>query len=172
MNKTLKILSLSLLTSLASFSAYATDANSIEVTNPYAREVPPGAPASASFMNLANNSDSTIKLVGASSKSAEIVELHTHTNDNGVMRMRKIDSIEIPANSEVSLQPGGHHIMLINPVKALKADQTIEVTLVFADDTTQTVKMPVKSLKKMMRQQMQMNSHEHNHEQMMNHHNH
>ena len=77
-------------------SAMASQADDITVSAPFAREVPPGAPASASFMTLENSSSSAIKLTSADSSVAKVVELHTHTNDNGVMRMRKVPFIEVP----------------------------------------------------------------------------
>jgi copper(I)-binding protein len=150
MKKTFTALSLGLLTSISSFQAFATQADEISVSDPFAREVPPGAPASASFMTLDNMSDQAIKLVLADSEVAKIVELHTHTNDNGVMRMRKVEFIEIPANGQTVLKPGGLHIMLIDPISDLKTGQTVSVKLQFEDGSTKQVDMPVKSFKKMM----------------------
>jgi len=145
----LTALALGTLTSLLSVAAMATQAEHIEVSEPYAREVPPGAPASASFMTLTNNSDQDIKILQADSEVSKVVELHTHTNDNGVMRMRKIPNITVPANGQAVLQPGGLHIMLIGPHKPLKTGQTVEVELTFEDGSHKSVSMPVKSLKGM-----------------------
>lgn len=150
MKKTLTAVSLGLLTSISSFQAMATQADDISVSEPYAREIPPGAPASASFMTLDNMSDQTIKLVLADSDAAKIVELHAHTNDNGVMRMRKVEFIEIPANGQTVLKPGGLHIMLINPVTLLSVGETVSVKLQFEDGSSKHVQMPVKSFKNRM----------------------
>lgn len=150
MKKTLTAFTLGLLTSISSFQAMATQADDISVSDPFAREVPPGAPASASFMTLDNMSDQAIKLVLANSDVSKIVELHTHTNDNGVMRMRKVEFIEIPANGQTVLKPGGLHIMLINPIARLTAGQTVSVKLQFEDGSTKQVDMPVKSFKSRM----------------------
>lgn len=146
MTKTLSAITLGLLTSLSSLQVLADQANDISVSNPYAREVPPGAPASASFMTLKNSSGQAIKLVQADSKVAKAVELHTHTNDKGVMRMRQVASFEIPANGQAHLKPGGDHIMLINLHKPLKAGQTVSVQLQFEDGSKKQVDMPVKSV--------------------------
>lgn len=146
---TLAALTLGALTALTSMHALAAQADHISAENPFAREVPPGAPASASFMTLTNSSDSDINVIEADSAAAEIVELHTHTNDNGIMRMRKIEQITIPANGSTELKPGGLHIMLIEPHEPLKAGETVKVTLKFADGSTKEISMPVKSLKGM-----------------------
>jgi len=166
MNKTISILSLSLIATLSSMSAFAGQADNIKVSEPFAREVPPGAPASASFMTLENTSGEDIKIISADSAVSKVVELHTHTNDNGVMRMRKIPYIEIPASGKTELKPGGLHIMLIGPHKPLKMGQEVKVELVFEDGSKKTVAMPVKSLKGMMKkmknmQHMNHNNHEH-----------
>lgn len=151
MKKTLQILSLSLIAAFNSSQAFATQADNIEVSNPFAREVPPGAPASASFMTLKNSSNETIKITSADSAVSKVVELHTHTNDNGVMRMRQIPFIEIPANGTTELKPGGLHIMLIGPHEPLKKGQTVKVTLQFEDGSQKQVSMPVKSIMGMMK---------------------
>jgi len=175
MKKALSILSLSLLTSISSMSAMASQADDITVSAPFAREVPPGAPASASFMTLENSSSSAIKLTSADSSVAKVVELHTHTNDNGVMRMRKVPFIEVPASGKTELKPGGLHIMLIGPHNPLKMGQEVTVKLTFEDGSTKSVAMPVKSMKGMMMMKHKMpmkdgmHKEEHNHEHMMEH---
>ncbi|MEA3405708.1 MAG: copper chaperone PCu(A)C [Pseudomonadota bacterium] len=146
---TFAALALGALTSIASMQALAAQADHVTVENPFAREVPPGAPASASFMKLTNNSNADINIVEADSTVSKVVELHTHTNDNGVMRMRKIPQITVPANGMTMLKPGGLHIMLIGPHQPLKMGQTVKVTLKFEDGSSKEVSMPVKSLKGM-----------------------
>ncbi|BBP43422.1 copper chaperone PCu(A)C [Thiosulfativibrio zosterae] len=146
LNKTLLKMALIGLTSVSSFSAMANEAANILIENPFAREVPPTAMASASFMTLKNNSDQDIKLVSANSTVAKKVELHEHTHDNGVMKMRQIPNIVIPAHGETALQPGGLHIMLINLNQGIKAGDQVKVDLTFEDGSQKTVEMPVKSL--------------------------
>lgn len=168
MKKTIAILSLSLMSALGSQQVFAAQADDVAVNNPFAREVPPGAPASASFMTLKNNSRQEIKITSAESSVAEVVELHTHTNDNGVMRMRQIPFIEIPANGETMLKPGGLHIMLIGPHEPLKKGQNIAVTLNFEDGSKKMVNMPVKSIMGMMKK-MQNGDHKSMQHHHMNH---
>ncbi len=167
MKKTIAVLSLSILSALTTQSALASQADDITVSAPFAREVPPGAPASASFMTLENASDQAIKIISAESAVSKVVELHTHTNDNGVMRMRQIPFIEVPASGKTELKPGGLHIMLIGPHQPLKKGQEVKVTLKFEDGSSKEVSMPVKSIMGMMKPNMEMNHHQHNHEHMM-----
>ena len=147
--------------------AFASQADDVIVENPFAREVPPGAPASASFMTLTNKSGADINVIQADSSVSNVVELHTHTNDNGVMRMRKIPKITVPANASTELKPGGLHIMLIEPHQPLKMGQTVNVTLKFEDGSSKDVAMPVKSFKGMkMNAHPKMEHHNMNHDRM------
>ena len=43
-----------------------------------------------------------------------MVEIHETSMDEGVMRMRKVSHIDIPANGSAKLKPGSYHIMLID----------------------------------------------------------
>jgi len=127
----------------------ANNAISIDIEGAYVREVPPIAPASASFMTLKNNSSEDIKLIGAASDVSEKVELHTHKNDSGMMKMRRVKNIDIPAKGITKLQPGGLHIMLIGLKAPLKAGQKIQLTLIFEDKSEKQLTLPVKSMKGM-----------------------
>ncbi len=122
----------------------------IEIENAYVREVPPTMPNSAIFMNIENKSDKIVNLIKAESSIAKSVELHTHTMNNGMMRMYQVDKITINANSETLLQPGGFHIMLIGLNKKLKESDIVEVELSFSNGEKIKIKAPVKKVQSMM----------------------
>ena len=82
-------------------------------------------------------------LVAARSPVSEVVELHTHREENGVMRMRQVEKIELPAGETITLKPGGLHVMLIGLKQPLELDTEIPVSLVFADGSEKSVMMPV-----------------------------
>jgi len=54
-------------------------------------------------------------VIGFSSDEAEAIELHTTETTDGVSRMVRLESIELPAGKPVTLAPGGMHIMVIRP---------------------------------------------------------
>jgi copper(I)-binding protein len=120
------------------------------VEAPYARAVPPETPASAAFMLIKNPGDDTRKLVKASSPVAAVVELHTHEMKNGMMQMRQVESITIPAQGQTELKPGGYHIMLIQLQQALVVGENIPLTVEFDDGSTQTLDVPVQEINPMM----------------------
>jgi copper(I)-binding protein len=121
-------------------------ADAIMVDDPYVRAVPPGQPNSASFMVLHNMSKKGSALTGASSSVAEVVELHTHTLEEGMMRMRKVEKIDLPAGEVVKLQPGGLHVMLIGLKQKLVPDEKVSLTLTFEDGSSLRVDAPVRKL--------------------------
>ena len=128
-------------------------AQSVEVSGIYVREVPPNMPNSAAFMQLKNLTDKPIALVSAASKAANTVELHEHVNVDGMMQMRQIPKIDIPANGTTALQPGGLHVMLIGLTQKLKEGESVTITLNFSDGESVTLDAPVKKVAGMMMQQ-------------------
>jgi len=136
---------LSVLLAVLSLSgtAFAGAADVVVVHEPYVRLAPPNARATGAFMVLKNGSDREIRLVKADNPASQITELHTHINDNGVMRMREVPEIVIPARGEAVLKPGGLHVMLINMKAPLNEAQIVPITLTFDDGSSKQVDVKV-----------------------------
>lgn len=146
MIKITSIVTSALLASLISFSGFANQAADLEVENPFVREMPPTAPATGAFMTLHNRSDQEIAIVSAESDAAKTVELHTHIHDQGVMRMREIPEIGVPAMGHTELKPGGLHVMLIGPTRKLAEGDSIIITLVMKDGSKKHIEAPVRKI--------------------------
>ena len=121
-------------------------ASGVNVLEPYARSAVQVQRNSAVFMRLQNSSKQKAVVVAASSPVAENVELHTHINDRGVMRMRRIPEIVVPPMQATELKPGGLHIMLLGLRQDLVIGQSIPVTLVFSDSSQQSLLAPVRKV--------------------------
>lgn len=126
-----------------SLSAHAAE---ISVSDPYARAVPPGQPNSAVFLSLTNSSAQAHALVGAESPAAEVVELHNHVHENGMMQMRRIERIDVPAGTTVTLKPAGLHIMLIGLKQTLEPGANVDLTLIYDDGSRAPVQAPVRAM--------------------------
>jgi hypothetical protein len=135
----LLIFSISLLLCNPAFAALTVD-------NAYVRATPPHAKNSAAFMSIHNGDRKELHLIAASSDIAERVELHNHIMEDGMMKMRRVRQISIPAENNTSLQPGGYHIMLLGLKKALKESETIALKLYFDNDEEIIVDAPVKQI--------------------------
>jgi copper(I)-binding protein len=118
-------------------------ADEVAVQSPYVRAVPPMMQNSAAFMALENTGSSNRAVVAAASPAAETVELHTHTMDDGMMRMRQVDRIEIAAGATTVLEPGGLHVMLLGLKQPLEVGGEVRLELTFDDGSTRTVVAPV-----------------------------
>jgi copper(I)-binding protein len=119
-------------------------ASEVTVTDAWIREAPPVSKVQAAYMNIRNSSDKDIVLTAASSPLFSRIEFHRTENDNGVMRMLQENSLSIPANNEIHLQPDGVHMMLFNPRQALKAGDKVPFTLTFSDQRQLDVILIVK----------------------------
>ena len=127
-------------------SARAQDQATIQVLDPYARAVPPGQPNSAVFLTLTNPSAQPRALVAGASPVAEVVELHTHVHEDGMMRMRRVERIEVPPGGSVNLEPGGLHLMLIGLKGNLEPGDQVDLTLSFDDGSETRVLAPVRPI--------------------------
>ncbi len=120
-------------------------AGGIAVSQPWARATAPGAPAGAAYLTVTNSGKEADRLVAASSPAAKTTELHTHIHDNGVMRMRPVEAIDVPAGGTVALKPGGLHVMLMGLTQPLSQGSTVDVTLTFEKAGKVTVPVAVQS---------------------------
>lgn len=119
-------------------------ADAVSVIEPYVRLAPPNAQVTAAFMTLRNPGSQAVKLVKADNTASAITELHSHLNEGGVMKMRAVPDIAVPAGGEVVLKPGGLHVMLINLTTSLKEGDSVPIRLSFDDGSTQQIQFPVK----------------------------
>jgi len=115
----------------------------LHISDGYVRLVPPVAQTSAAFMQLSNPSGVPVTIVAASSPVAERTELHDHIRDGEIMRMRKIESLEIPAGGRLRLAPGGLHMMLIGLLRPLVEGQQVDLELMTGDGDRIKVSLPV-----------------------------
>jgi len=122
-------------------SAWSAD---IEVANGYARESLPGAQSGAAYLRLINHSARNRVLVAAQSPQASKVEMHSHRNEGGMMAMRQVPEVVVPAQSKFDFQPGQYHFMLIGLQEALKVGGRFTLRLVFADGESLSVELPVR----------------------------
>lgn len=133
----------------------------IVVSEAYARPTVAGQTQGGAFLTIDNRTQQDNVLIGAElpAKIAKRTELHTHINENGVMKMREMkDGIALPKQSKVVLKPGGLHIMFFDLQKPLTVGKKIPLTLKFKHGKKQTAQLEVRPMDKTMPQ------HHHHHE--------
>ena len=148
MRRTLTYLAISLTPLFApilAMPAHAADAD-LHIHAPYVRIAPPGAAATGAFMRIENAGAADRQLVKAESPAAKTVELHTHVNEGGMMKMREVPSIAIKAGGQTELKPGSYHVMLIGLTQPLKDGELVPITLTFDDGSQQRISAPARPI--------------------------
>ncbi len=98
------------------------------------------------FAEISNHTDKDVTLVGGSSASAMMVEVHEVVMVGGEMKMQAKDGgILIKAGETVTLEPGGLHVMLMGLKAPLLGGETVELTLDFDGAEDITVQWPAKA---------------------------
>lgn len=101
-------------------------------------------PNTAAYLTLTNTGKEADRLIKVECPDAAAVELHTHIEEGGVLKMRPVPFIEIDKGS-VEMKPGGLHIMLMGLKDSFKGKKTILLTLHFEKAGAIPIDAPVKT---------------------------
>lgn len=136
------------LTFLAIFlSAAPALATPLAVSSGWVRESIPGQAVTAAYPRIANAGDSICSLTAVSSEVAARVEIHQHLHSDGQMRMRKLDSLDIPPQGVQLFEPGGLHLMLMDLRRPLVQGESVAFTFASRNCGDFSASLPVKSTK-------------------------
>ena len=97
----------------------------------------------AVYFSLVGGGKRGDRLVAAASEVAGRAEIHTHIEDNGIFRMRKVAAVEVPAGRTVEFRPGGYHVMLMGLRKPLEKGHRFDLDLHFETAGKRTVRVVV-----------------------------
>ena len=124
------------------FALSALAAQDVTVSGAWARATAPGQDSAAVSMNITSARDAKLVAVAVGKDVAEHAALHTMTQQNGMMMMREVDSLALPAGHPVSLG-AGDHIMLTGLKHPLKDGDSValKLTVEFADKQRETVEV-------------------------------
>jgi len=142
MNKKIFIAMLLLLTSLSSLAVAAEAELSIE--DAWIAEAPPVSKVMVAYMTIINTGSQAVDIVNAESDVYSSIEFHETRYEDGMARMIRHESLNIPAGERLVLKRGGPHFMLFNPAKHLVAGDTVTIRLSTQNNETKTVSIPVK----------------------------
>jgi copper(I)-binding protein len=133
-----------LLIAATMFPPAAPAADPIRVIDPWARATLPGQRVGGVYMEIISPRDA--RLAGVSSPMAGTAEVHSMTMDGGTMRMRAVDTLDLPAGKPVKLAPGGYHVMLFDLKRPLVAGQKVPITLLIEETGKRVHKITVKAI--------------------------
>ena len=123
-------------------------ANEVNVEQAWTRATAPGQ--DSAMVQAVITSKQAAELVGVTCSCANTAELHSMVHEGGMMKMRQVEAIDLPAGTAVDLGAAGYHLMLIGLKQQIKEGQQIELTLTLRhkDGKTRKVnfKAPAKAL--------------------------
>ena len=125
MVKTIILIALALALCFSGATIHADE--TVTVTHAWVRATAPGQRVAGAYLEISSAAPS--KLVAASSPVAGSAEIHSMRLENGVMEMRQLESLELPAKQTVKLEPGGLHLMLLDLKKPLKRGDKVPLRL-------------------------------------------
>ena len=102
---------------------------SVEVRDAWSPPAPPGATVIAVYATLVAHQNDT--LLSVSSPTAREAQLHATTEENGMMKMRPVAQLALKAGETVRFEPGGMHLMLMDPNTAPSPHPPISLTFHF-----------------------------------------
>jgi copper(I)-binding protein len=101
----------------------------VTVDEPWIRATAPGQTVAGGYMKLKSAKPSA--LVEVSTPLTARAEIHEMSMEAGVMKMRAVPKVDLPAGKTVEFKPGGYHLMLMNLARPLRDGETVPITLVF-----------------------------------------
>ena len=145
MNRSRHLTAALLALSLLPQAALAADAEcGLRLDEGWARLPPMEMPVLGGFGILVNPCQANAAVTGASSPDFEEVQVHETRHEGGMMRMRQVESLPVPAGGSATLEPGGLHLMLMRPLRSFEAGDEVEVTFDLADGGTATATLEVR----------------------------
>lgn len=100
----------------------------VTVDEPWVRATAPGQPVAGAYLKI--KSVQAAAIVAVRTPVAARAEVHEMKMDGGVMKMRPVARLQLPAGKTVELRPGGYHVMLVKVAKPLQPGDTVPITLV------------------------------------------
>ena len=97
----------------------------------------------AAYLQLTNQGDGPVTLVGASSPRFTQVMLHQSVEMGAMSQMRMVATLVLPPHQSVAIAPGGYHLMLMSPSTPVAVGEKILVILRFSNGQVLYVSLPV-----------------------------
>lgn len=110
----------------------------LEITNARVVLGPVEGNPAAVYFDLAYNGDRALTLRRADVDGAKSAMLHQYSEWDGEMQMMEAAPIALTGGTEISFEPGGPHVMAMNPSPELQPGGTTEVTLTVSGGDTIT----------------------------------
>lgn len=153
-----RLLRNALLLTLAACSNFVYAGDIVSIENAWVRPTNAGQDVGAAYMTFISKQDAS--LVHVESDITKSIEIHSMSMQDGVMKMRMMETLPLSTGKPYKLEPGGFHLMLFDLKKPLTEGEQVNFELTFKSgkngEFKQQIKVPVK-------QPASDDSHEHHH---------
>ncbi|WP_208437198.1 copper chaperone PCu(A)C [Bartonella taylorii] len=119
----------------------------IEILHPWTRATPRGIKVGSGYLYIINHGNTPDRLISISTKGVQTTEIHSMAVVNDIMKMENMHhGIEIPGNGEITLKPGGDHIMFMGLSQPFKLGDKISAKLTFEKAGTVDIDFSVNAM--------------------------
>jgi copper(I)-binding protein len=115
------------------FPCLAVAAETLVVRDAWMRALAPGQPTGAAYMVLQNQGQQALTVVAVSADVAARVEVHVSSQQDGVWRMRQLETLSLSAGESMALEPGGRHLMLFQLQRSPREGERVDFLFTLSD---------------------------------------
>ena len=155
---------------LAAFPVCLMTANAAEfklkgitVSNPHLVVFGKNAKSGAGYLVILNKNSDPVILKKVTVNFGKAMLHETDVDEKGVAKMKHLESIAVPGNGLLKLEPGGVHIMFSNISIEFDEGRKYPVTLIFQEQGPLDIELKLKSTKKSQKGHKHKHGHGHSH---------
>lgn len=137
-------LALSILALCACGSAESPHAG-VQAEQAWIRASVPGSTVSAGYLTLRNSGASDDAVIGVDIAGVRKSEVHSMRQVDGMMQMRPLTTLPLPAGQTVVLKPGADHLMLMGVEQAFELGSEREGQLTLQSGETISLRFAIRN---------------------------
>jgi len=111
----------------------------------WVRAMPPGVRMTAAYGVITNNGSDPITISSFTSDSFAMASLHRTGINNGISTMEQLPGLTQSAGDSSVLEPGGLHLMLMNPTREIRPGDSVGLTLTTSSGRKYHFSLPVEA---------------------------
>lgn len=109
-----------------------TDAD-VKIENAYVPQLPPSVKNRSAYFAITNLGNRKRTITGVHATGFKMAHLHQTEVRDGITSMKSVQALELESGETLVLEPGGLHIMLMNPEEISVSNGDVPITLTFAN---------------------------------------
>jgi periplasmic copper chaperone A len=109
--------------------AHAAEATALHIEQAWLREPVPGRNVAALYMQVRNTGATAVRITGAELRDAKSAAIHQSIERDGMMRMRPVKALAVPAGGSVAMAPGGYHVMVFGLTRVVRSGERLPFCL-------------------------------------------